>query len=109
MRYSNKNTRCNGIGSIINGITNFLSKGWDLITTPSNARCEAYSSQASYAQEQMRKDGITRKERKYWTKQNDRAMNGLAEIQNTNSETFVKTICAIGAGLLIGHKLFTKK
>ena len=29
MRYSKRNTRCNGIGSIINGITNFLSKGWN--------------------------------------------------------------------------------
>ena len=109
MKYSKRNSRCNGISSIINGITSFLSKGWELMTVPSNARCDAYSSQASYAQTQMHKDGISRKERKFWVKQNDRAMNGLAEVQNTNSETFIKSICAIGAGLLIGQKIFNKK
>lgn len=109
MKFSKRNTRCNGIGSIINGITGFLSKGWELITTPSKARCEAYSSQASYSQTQMHKDGISRKERRFWAKQNERAMNGLETVQNTNGETFIKSICAISAGLLIGHKIFNKK
>ncbi len=108
MKYNNKNTRCNGFGSIVNGVTNFLTKGWELITTPSTARCEAYSEQASYAKEQMRKDGISRKDRKFWAKQNQNAMDGLSEVHMENSNTFVRAICAIGAGLFLGYKLFNK-
>jgi len=104
-----KRTNHKGKFSIINSIANFLSKGWETITTPSTARCEAYSSQANYAQEEMRKDNISKKDRKFWSKQNDKAMNGLAEVHHTNSETFVKAICAIAAGLLIGNKLLNNK
>ncbi len=95
--------------SFIASITNFLSKGWEMIASSSSARCEAYSAQANYAQEEMKKDNISRKDRRFWAKQKDKAMNGLAEIHRTNSETFVKAICAIGAGLLIGNKLLNNK
>ena len=37
----------------------------------------------------MRKEGISRKERKYWSKQNDKAMNGLAAVHETNGDIFV--------------------
>ena len=102
-------TNNNGKSSVINSIANFLSKGWETINIPSSARCEAYSAQANHAQEEMRKDNISKKDRKFWSKQNDKAMNGLAEVHHTNSETFVKAICAIGAGLLIGNKLLNNK
>lgn len=89
-------------------IANFLSKGWETIIGPSNARCKAYSSQAEVAQEKMQNDKLSRRERKFWSKQNDKAMDGLADVHRTNSDTFVKAICAVGAGLLIGKKLLGK-
>jgi len=95
--------------SIFSSISNFLTKGWETIHSPSKARTDAYAGQASIAQEEMRKEGISRKERKYWSKQNDKAMNGLAAVHETNGDIFVKAICAIGAGLLIGNKLLNSK
>lgn len=97
------------ISKAINAVTSFLSRGWETINSPTKARCEAYSSQASYAQEQMRKENVSRRERKYWSKQSDKAMNGLADVHNTNSDTFIKLVCAVGAGWFIGHKLFSNK
>lgn len=108
MSYDKRNSRRDGFGSIVSGVTSFLSKGWDLIATPTKARCDAYSSQSTYAQEQMRKANVSKRDRKYWTKQNNKAMNGLAEVHNKNSDTFVSAIFAIGAGLLIGNRLFRK-
>ena len=57
----------------------------------------------------MRKENVSRRERKYWSKQSDKAMNGLADVHNTNSDTFIKLVCAVGAGWFIGHKLFSNK
>ena len=50
-------------------IANFLSKGWETIIGPSNARCKAYCNQAEVAQEKMQNDKLSRKERKFWSKQ----------------------------------------
>lgn len=109
MKHRERHSKTNGIGSIINGITSFLSKGWDIISLPSKFRCDAYSSQVEYANNQLQKDGISRKERKFWAKLSEKALDGLADVHKTNSDTFIKAICAIGAGLLIGHKVFYKK
>ena len=89
-------------------IANFLAKGWETIIGPSNARCKAYCNQAEVAQEKMQNDKLSRRERKFWSKQNDKAMDGLADVYRSNSDTFVKAICAVGAGLLIGKKLLGK-
>lgn len=97
------------IKSVISSATNFLSRGWDLIVMPSKAQCEAYTAQASFAQAQLQRNNLSRRERKYWTKRENRAMNGLDEVRNSNSDTFVKVICAIVTGLLIGCKLLDKK
>jgi len=108
MSYDKKNPRRDGFGSVVNGVTSFLSKGWELISGPTKARCDAYTSQSTYAQEQMRKSDVSRRDRRYWAKQNNKAMNGLTEVHNKNSDTFVGAIFAIGAGLLIGNKLLRK-
>ena len=97
------------IGSAVQSISNFLSKGWETITGPIKARCDIYVNQAEQAQVEMRKENISRKERKFWAKQNDKAQNGLAEVHALNSDTFVKAIAAVGAGLLIGFKLLGNK
>lgn len=108
MSYDKRNSRRDGFGSIVSGVTSFLSKGWDLIANPTKARCDAYSSQSTYAQEQMRKADVSKRDRRYWTKQNNKAMNGLAEVHKKNSETFASALVAIGAGLFIGSRLFGK-
>ena len=89
-------------------IANSLAKGWETIIGPSNARCKAYCNQAEVAQEKMQNDKLSRRERKFWSKQNDKAMDGLADVHRSNSDTFVKAICAVGAGFLIGKKLLGK-
>ena len=48
---------------------------------------------------------LSRKDKKFWKKERNAAMNGLADVHYTNNDTFVKVICALGAGLLIGNKL----
>ena len=103
------NKLCNNIVSVVNSAASFLSKGWEIITGPSKARCEMYSSQACFAQENMRKENISKRERKFWARQNEKAMDGLAEVHHTNSDTFIGAICAVGAGIFIGYKFFGKK
>ena len=107
--YNQKKPNKSVFGSAVSAVASFLSKGWDIVETPSQTRCEAYASQAAYAQEHMHKDGISRKERRYWSKQNDKAMNGLAEVHHTDSDTLVNTVVAVGAGLLLAYKLFNKR
>lgn len=97
------------IGSVVSSVTSFLSRGWETITGPSKTRCEIYSSQAQQAQMNMSKENISKRERKFWAYQNDKALNGLAEVHHTNGDIFVGAICAVWAGLLIGCKLLSKK
>jgi hypothetical protein len=108
MNHDRRSSRRNGFGTIVGGITSTISKGLDLIAIPTKARCDVYSSQSTYAQEQMQKADVSKRDRRYWTKQNNKAMNGLAQVHNKNSETFVGAIFAISFGLLIGNKFFRK-
>ena len=80
-------------------VVNFLNRGWDYVIGPSKARCNAYSSQINYAQQQMRRDNLSRKEKRFWRRERDDGMNGLASVHATNNDTFVKLV-AVGAGLL---------
>ena len=89
-------------------MANALAKGWETIIGPSNMRCKAYCNQAEVAQEKMQNDELSRRERKFWSKQNDKALDGLADVHRSNSDTFIKAICAVVAGLLIGKKLLGK-
>ena len=106
--YTNRNKNYNGRSSIVSSIADLLSKGWETIVVPSNARCEAYSTQAKFAQEKMCQYSISRRERKFWVRENDKAMDGLADVHNTNGGIFIKAICAVGVGLLIGCNLLNK-
>ena len=108
MNYEERNQGRDILLTIAREGAGLLSKGWDLIAAPTKSRCDAYISQSIYAQEQMQKTDISRRERRYWSKQNDKAMNGLAEVHNKNCDTFVSVIVAIGAGLLIGNSLLKK-
>lgn len=95
----------NGKKSWLGSLFGFLTPGWAHVDTPSKARCNAYGQQAEYAQEQLKRDDLSRKDKKFWKKERNAAMNGLADVHYTNNDTFVKVICALGAGLLIGNKL----
>lgn len=90
---------------IFGSIANFLGCGWDYVTAPSKSRCVAYEQQIDYAQEQLKRSDLSRKDKKFWRKERNAGMNGLAEVHNSNNETFVRIICGIGASLLIGNKL----
>ena len=95
----------NGKKSWLGSLFNFLTPGWTHIETPSKARCNAYEQQVDYAQEQLKRDNLSRKDKKFWKKERNAGLNGLADVHYANNDTFVKVICAIGAGLLIGNKL----
>lgn len=94
---------------IIGSIANFLGRGWDYVICPSKSRCSAYEKQIDYAQEQMKRDDLSRKDKKFWRKERNAGMNGLADVHHSNNETFIRVICAVGAGLLIGNKLLNAK
>ena len=91
------------------GFWSFLTRGWDYITKPSDVRCDIYKSQFEQADSEAKKENISKKEKKYWRKEKEKAINGLGTVHRENSETFIKAICAIGAGLLIGNKLLNTK
>ena len=91
------------------GFWAFLTRGWDYITKPSDVRCDIYKSQFEQADSEAKKENISKKEKKYWRKEKEKAINGLGTVHRENSETFIKAICAIGAGLLIGNKLLNNK
>ena len=93
---------------IWSNLISFASKGWEIITTPSDAQCKSYYNQAEVAQEQMLKKDLSRKERRFWSKERDKAMNGLANVHETNSDTFVKSLMALGLGLLLGHRILKR-
>lgn len=87
----------------------FLTRGWDYITKPSDIRCDIYKTQFAQADSEAKKEDISKIEKKYWRKEKEKAINGLGSIHRENSESFVKIICALGAGLLIGNKLLNVK
>ena len=96
-------------GGIFDSIMNFFGKGWSYVGNPSQARCDAYEQQINYAQQQITRDDLSRKEKKFWKKERNNGMRGLADVHNKNNETFIKVICAVGAGLLIGNKFLNNK
>lgn len=104
----NQRRSSNGAASIFGSITSFLSKGWDTINAPTDARCTAYTAQADFARSKMESDDISRRDRRYWSRQQDKAMNGLADVHQKNSDTMVGVACAVGAGALILLKLLKK-
>ena len=108
MNYGKRNLGTSKFGTMVSAASTVISKFLDLIVTPTKSRCDAYYSQSTYAQEQMQRTDVSKRERRYWTKQHDKAMNGLAQVHNKNSETWVGTILAIGVGLLIGNKFFRR-
>ena len=91
------------------GFWSFLTRGWDYVTKPSDARCDIYKAQFEEADSEAKKEDISKKDKKYWRKQKEKAINGLDAVHRENNETFIKAICAIGAGLLIGNKLLNNK
>ena len=91
------------------GFWSFLTRGWDYIIKPSDIRCDIYKTQFEQADSEAKKENISKKEKKYWRKEKEKAINGLGAIHRENSEGFVKIICALGAGLLIGNKLLNVK
>ena len=99
----------NGRKERVSSLFGFLIPGWAHIDTPSKARCNAYERQVDYAQEQLKRDNLSRKDKKFWRKERNAGMNGLADVHNSNNETFVKIIWAVGAGLVIGNKLLNSK
>ena len=108
--YNNQEiTNHSGKNSIIKCITFGLSKLVETITIPTTVRSQAYYEQASCAQEEMRKDNISRKERKFWTKQHDKAINGLEDVHRTNCETTVSLAIATITAFVIGSALFNNK
>ena len=95
--------------SFWNTIANSIfNRGWDTVSAPSNARCEIYSEQAKFAESELRKDNLSRKDRRFWKKQHDKAMKGLADVHYTNCNHFVALVCGIGASLLVVNRLFSK-
>lgn len=104
-----KEQRNNNGPKFIGAVVNFFNRGWDYVIGPSKARTSAYEQQIDYAQEQMKRDDLSRKDKKFWKKERNSGLNGLANVHNTNNETFVRVICAVGMGLLIGNKLLNTK
>ena len=106
----NKKTTSNRThASFWNAITNSIfGKGWETVSAPSNARCKIYSEQAEYAQDELKKENLSRRDRRFWRKEQDKAMKGLADVHYTNCDHFVALVCGIGVTLLVVKKLFSK-
>ena len=89
MDNQNRNKKLGG-GSLFG----FLNSGWGYVGTPSKSRCDAYEKQFNYAQEQMQRDDLSRKEKKFWRKERNAAMAGFADVHNKNHE-FVKGLACV--------------
>lgn len=58
--------------SVFSGLVNFFHRGWDVNEGLTNARCEAYTSQISNAQEQLNRKDLSKKIENFSRKKNYR-------------------------------------
>ena len=85
---------------VLNGLFGFFSKGWEVNEKPTNARCEAYTSQINNAQEQLKKKDLSKKERKFFKKEKEQGLEGLHCLDVENKEFIIKAICGVGFACL---------
>ncbi len=111
MKEKNKQhqTHQNSFGSIFNGIWGFGAKCWETVSGSSNDVREAYSEQRKNAQSKLNDSDLTKKERKKYIKERDRATYGLENHFNQVGNLCVRAICAVGTGIFIANKLLSSK
>ena len=86
----------------------FTEKGLELVSIPTKDRCDVYKDIITTSQYEMSKSNITKKERKHWHRQQDKALEGLADVHQKNCDTVVKIVAIIGAVALVGCKILQK-
>lgn len=90
---------------ILDGLFGFFNKGWEVNEGPTKARCDAYTSQAQEAQSRMNQEGISIKEKKFYRKERNRALEQLHIVDIENKDFIVKVICGVGFACLAFSKI----
>ena len=92
---------------ILDGLFAFLNKGWEANEGPTKARCDVYTTQAQEAQNKMNQEGIPIKEKKFYKKERNRALEQLHIADVENKDFIVKVICGVGFACLAFTKAVT--
>lgn len=95
----------NKSNSLFGAIGGFFSKGWDLVCPSSKATTDEYATLANMAREKLSQPGISRRERRYWTKQLDKAQQGLNGVHTENGNIFVRVVTGMIAGGLLVYNI----
>lgn len=77
-------------------ITDFLNGVWLTNEGPTKVRCDAYKEQLNEANEQIKREDISKKNKRYYKKEKKRAMDGLHKVDVENKEFITKVICGVG-------------
>ena len=85
---------------ILDGLFGFLNKGWEANEGPTKARYDAYNEQLREANEQIKREDLSPKQKRYYKKEKKRAMNGLHEVDVENKDFIAKVICGVWFGFL---------
>ena len=85
---------------VFDGLFNFLNGAWLVNDGPTKARCKIYSEQLIEANEQIKRDDISSKQKRYYKKEKKRAMNNLHELDLENKDFITKIICGVGLSFL---------
>lgn len=85
---------------MLDGLFNFLNGAWLVNEGPTKARCDAYNEQLREANEQIKREDLSPKQKRYYKKEKKRAMNGLHEVDVENKDFIAKVICGVGFGFL---------
>ena len=87
----------------------FTEKGLELISIPTMVRSDVYKDMINTAQNEMRRSNITKKERKQWRRQQDKALEGLADVHQRNCDTIIRCFTVVCLAILAGYKIFKKQ
>ena len=91
--------------SVFSGLVDFFHRGWDVNEGLTNARCEAYTSQISNAQEQLNRKDLSKKDRKFFKKEKLQALDGLHNLDIENKDFILKLLFGAGFACLAFAKL----
>ena len=93
------------MNKFLGSLSSFFIRGWEQNLTPTKIRCNVLQSQVFDASEQLKRNDLTKKERKYYKKEKQRGIDGICEADESNKEFIVKALCSIGIAVIGFHKL----
>ena len=93
------------VNNLVELIGSAFLKGWDANEYTTKKLCEVYIEQIQICNEKLRSDNISKKERKFYNKQKEKAIEGLEYADYTNKIFIAKVFSNIVLSLVSIYKV----